>query len=96
MKRFMRLEVENLPTRKRLGSYDFEGFPANAVLLEVGTGKMWLNDNGLHGGDHYDLREIRNGAVEVQSGAYVYFPSRRWVHDHFDMVGTATLVGAPL
>jgi hypothetical protein len=96
MKKLLDLKIKLLDKPVRLGAYDFDGFPANAVLREHTTGKLWCTDNPLCGNAWYDLREIRNDAVEVQAGAYVYYPSRRWVHDHFDMVGTATLVGAPL
>jgi hypothetical protein len=93
MKKLLKLKITNLSERKRLGSYDFDGFPKDAVLLELHTGKLWLNESGLHGNNHYNLREIRNNAVEIQPGAYVYSPSRRWVHNHFDMVATSASVG---
>jgi hypothetical protein len=93
MKALLKLKIEKLPTRKRLGAYDFDGFPANAVLEEVSTGKLWLTDNPLCGNTFYNLREIHNSAVEVQSGAYVSYPARRWVHEHFDMVGSAVKLG---
>jgi hypothetical protein len=92
VKKLLNLKITNLPTRKRLGVYDFDGFPENAVLLEVATGKLWCTDNALCGNNHYDLREILNNAVEVQSGAYVYYPSRSWVHERFDMVGQSEVV----
>lgn len=92
MKELLKLKITNLPMGKRLGPYDYDGFPKDAVLLEVHTGELWLNESALHGNNHYNLREIRNGAVEIQPGAYVYSPSRRWVHDHFDMVSQADAI----
>jgi hypothetical protein len=93
VKELLNLKINMLEKPVRLGVYDFDGFPANAVLREYTTGKLWCTDNSLCGNKWYDLREVRNGAIEVQSGAYVYYPARSWVHEHFEQVGIAVELG---